>query len=116
MMGSVDLLFVDEAGQFSLANALAVAPAADTVVLLGDPRQLDQPQQGVHPPGADLSALDHLLAGETTIAPDRGLFLAKTWRLHPEICAITSEIFYGGRLESRPGLEDQEIRGPGWLN
>src|SRR5690606_37682737 len=67
MMGTVDLLFVDEAGQFSLANAVAVSPAADTLVLLGDPRQLDQPQQGVHPPGADLSALDHLLAGETTI-------------------------------------------------
>jgi uncharacterized protein len=116
MMGAVDLLFIDEAGQFSLANALAVSPAADSLVLLGDPRQLEQPQQGVHPPGADLSALDHLLAGETTIAADRGLFLERTWRLHPTICAFTSEIFYDGRLESRAGLDVQEVRGPGLLN
>lgn len=112
MMNSVDLLFVDEAGQFSLANAVAIAPAANSLVLVGDPRQLEQPQQGVHPPGADVSAMDHLLDGTATIPPDRGLFLAETWRLHPDICAFTSEMFYDGRLHARPGRESQRIDGP----
>jgi hypothetical protein len=61
MVGSVDILVIDEAGQFSLANALAVAPAAQSLVLVGDPQQLEQPIQGVHPPGVDVSALEHLL-------------------------------------------------------
>lgn len=100
MTGSVDVLFIDEAGQFSLANALAVAPAATSLVLLGDPRQLQQPQQGIHPPGAELSALDHLLQGGETMSGDRGLFLDRTWRLHPDICAFTSEQYYQGRLLS----------------
>lgn len=112
MVGAVDLLFTDEAGQYSLANALSVAPSTAALVLLGDPRQLEQPQQGVHPPGADVSALDHLLRGEATVPPERGLFLDHTWRLHPDICAFTSEIFYRSRLESRPGLERQAVRTP----
>jgi hypothetical protein len=111
MMGAVDLLFIDEAGQFSLANALAVAPSAGSLVLLGDPRQLQQPQKGLHPPGAELSALDHLLRGEATMPPDRGLFLDRTWRLHPDICSFTSEIYYDDRLHSREGLEHQRIAG-----
>ncbi|MFQ5889623.1 MAG: DEAD/DEAH box helicase [Gemmatimonadota bacterium] len=116
MAGSVDVLFVDEAGQLSLANALAVSQAAGSLVLLGDPRQLEQPQQGIHPPGADVSALDHLLGDEATVSPDRGLFLDRTWRLHPEICAFTSEIFYRDRLESELGLERQVVHGPEPLN
>jgi uncharacterized protein len=111
MTGAVDVLFIDEAGQFSLANALAVARAATNLVLLGDPRQLQQPQQGLHPPGTDVSALDHLLADQATMPPDRGLFLDQTWRLHPEICAFTSEIYYEDRLKSRPGLENQRVTG-----
>ncbi|MEX1181652.1 MAG: TM0106 family RecB-like putative nuclease, partial [Gemmatimonadota bacterium] len=110
MIGSVDVLFIDEAGQFSLASAVAVAPAARSLVLVGDPQQLEQPVQGVHPPGVDVSALDHLLGGAHTVPPERGLFLDRTWRLHPTICAFTSEIFYDGRLEPRPGLERQMIR------
>lgn len=116
MARSVDVLFIDEAGQYSLANALAVCQAAGSVVLLGDPQQLEQPQQGVHPPGTDVAALDHLVGGEPTIPPARGLFLSQTWRLHPSICAFTSEIFYGGRLKSREGLQQQEVRGPDSLN
>jgi uncharacterized protein len=116
MAGSVDVLVVDEAGQFSLANAVAVSPAADSLVLVGDPRQLDQPMQGTHPPGAGVSAMEHLLRGEATFPPDRGLFLADTWRLHPSICAFTSEIFYRGRLRPRPGLERQAVEGPEPVN
>jgi superfamily I DNA and/or RNA helicase len=107
---SVDTLFVDEAAQMSLANVLAVSQAANNIVLLGDPRQLEQPMQGSHPEGTDVSALTHILGSHATIPADRGLFLEETWRLHPEICAFTSELFYEGRLRSRPGLELQEIR------
>lgn len=110
---SVDVLFIDEAAQMALANVLAVSQAASTIVLLGDPQQLDQPMQGSHPEGTDVSSLQHILGGDQTIAEDRGLFLAETWRLHPEICYFTSELFYGGRLHPRPGLEMQEIRSDG---
>lgn len=107
----VDVLFLDEAGQMSLANVLAVAQATRSLVLLGDPQQLDQPQQGIHPDGTDLSALKHLLNGRMTIPDDRGLFLAETWRLHPNICSFTSEVFYENRLRSHSGLEKEALAG-----
>nr|MBA2265461.1 TM0106 family RecB-like putative nuclease [Chloroflexota bacterium] len=108
----VDVLFVDEAGQISLANALAMARSARSIVLLGDPQQLDQPLQGSHPPGADRSALAHLL-GEHDAMPDHlGLFLEHTWRLHPDVTVFTSEAFYEGRLESRDDLVNQRLHGP----
>ena len=90
MAGAVDVLVIDEAGQMSLANTLAVCQAARSIVLLGDPRQLDQPIQGVHPPGADVSALGHLLGGSATVDPSRGVFLEHTWRMHPDVCAFTT--------------------------
>jgi uncharacterized protein len=107
------VLFVDEAAQMLLANVLAVSQAAKTVVLIGDPQQLDQPTQGSHPEGNDVSALEHILGGERTIGTDKGLFLEETWRLHPAICAYTSELFYDGKLRSKSGLEQQVIRGSG---
>jgi len=113
---SVDVLFVDEAAQMSLANVLAVSQAAPTLVLLGDPRQLDQPTQGTHPEGTGVSALDYILDGQQTISADRGLFLAETWRLHPAICSFTSEVFYESRLVPIPGLELQEIRSKGRIS
>lgn len=109
-VNTVDVLFVDEAAQMSLSNVLAISPAAPRMVMLGDPQQLDQPMQGSHPEGTDVSALHHLLCGEQTIAADRGLFLAETWRLPPAICSFTSEMFYSDRLRPRPGLEKQVIR------
>jgi predicted RecB family nuclease len=108
---AVDVLFVDEAGQMSLANVLAVSQAARSVVLLGDPQQLEQPQQGSHPEGTDVSALDHILQGHKTIPGDRGIFLAETWRLPPSICVFTSEVFYEGRLQPRARLERQALTG-----
>ena len=114
----LDVLVVDEAGQMSLANVLACAPAARSIILLGDPQQLDQPTRGAHPPGAARSALGHLLADpaglepdRATIAPHEGLFLDRTWRLHPDICAFTSTAFYEGRLEPVEGLERQLVTG-----
>jgi predicted RecB family nuclease len=109
MAGAVDVLFVDEAGQISLANVVAISRATDNLVLLGDPQQLDQPMRGTHPPGADRSALAHVLAGQATMPPDRGLFLETTWRLHPQLCAFTSEVFYDGRLEPEPHLLIQRL-------
>lgn len=106
---SVDVLFIDEAAQMSLADVLAASQAAKAVVLIGDPQQLEQPSQGSHPEGTDVSALDHILAGRQTIPPDKGLFLEETWRLHPDICAYSSELFYEGKLRPRAGLEKQAI-------
>ena len=106
---SVDVLFVDEAAQMSLANVLAISHAGPSLVLLGDPQQLDQPTQGTHPDGTEVSALGHLLAGRQTISAGQGLFLEETWRLHPDICGFTSEVFYEGKLSSRPGLEGQRV-------
>ena len=104
---NVDVLFVDEAAQMSLANVLAISHAAPNMVLLGDPQQLDQPMQGTHLDGTAVSAFEHLLGGRRTIEPSRGLFLEETWRLNPEICRFTSEAFYEGKLQSRPGLDGQ---------
>jgi uncharacterized protein len=116
MASSVDVLFVDEAGQMSLADVLAISQAATSIVLLGDPQQLNQPQQGVHPPGVDISALAHLLDGRATIDPDKGLFLNETWRLHPDICAFTSELFYDSRLAARPENRNQRLNTSGPLD
>jgi uncharacterized protein len=82
-------------------------------VLIGDPQQLEQPMQGSHPEGTDVSALDHILCGQQTIPPDKGLFLEETWRLHPDICAYTSELFYDGKLKPHAGLEKQAIKALG---
>ena len=106
---SVDVLIVDEAGQMSLANVLAAAPAGRSLVLLGDPQQLEQPLQSSHPEGSEVSALYHLLDGEDTMPSDRGLFLAETYRLHPDIARFTSEIYYESKVEARPDLERQAI-------
>jgi uncharacterized protein len=95
----VDTLFVDEGGQFALADALAVGTAARNLVLLGDPNQLPQVSQGSHPPGAEASVLGHLLGGDETLREGMGVFLAETWRLRPEVNAYISETFYEGRLE-----------------
>ncbi len=108
---AVDVLFVDEAGQISLANVVAMSGAASSIVLLGDPQQLDQPLQGTHPPGAERSALAHVLGDLATMPTERGLFLPTTWRLHPDLCDYTSEVFYDGRLQPEAHLVDQAIRG-----
>ena len=90
---SLDYLVVDEAGQMSLAHVLAAGRSARNLVLLGDPQQLEQPQKGAHPEGAEVAALVHVLDGHETIPDDKGLFLDVTWRLHPSICASTFRFF-----------------------
>lgn len=107
---TVDVLLIDEAAQMSLANVLAVCPAATTVILVGDPQQLDQPTQGSHPDGTGVSSLDHILCGAQTIDAEQGLFLKDTWRLSPDICAYNSELFYESKLLSVKGCELQKIQ------
>jgi uncharacterized protein len=97
--GTLDYLFIDEAGQVSLADALAMGTAARNVVLVGDPQQLAQVIQGTHPDGTGASVLTWLLDGADTIAPNRGVFLERTYRLHPDVCDYVSEEFYEGRLK-----------------
>jgi predicted RecB family nuclease len=109
LAGTFDLLVVDEAGQLSLANVAAVAGAATDLVLLGDPQQLAQVSKGSHPPGAGSSALEHVLDGQATIAPDRGVFLEASHRMHPEVCAYVSGIAYDDRLQPDPACAAQEI-------
>ena len=110
--GSVDTLVVEEAGQFSLANAVAMAGSARNLVLLGDPRQLAQPSKAAHPPGAEASALEHLLGVHATMPASRGLFLPVTRRLHPEVSRFVSEAFYDGRLEAHPSCAARSVGGP----
>ncbi len=109
--GAVDVLFIDEAGQVSLANALAVSHAANSMVLLGDPRQLAQPSKGSHPDGVGVSALEHVLGSHETMPAGRGIFLPITWRMSPALTAFTSELFYEGKLVSKDGLERQALSG-----
>ena len=107
MDGGVDTLVIDEAGQVSLADALAMGTAARNVILLGDPLQLAQVSQGTHPPGTEKSVLEHLLGEAATIPPDRGVFLERTRRMHPDVCRFISEIVYDSRLDGLPELARQ---------
>ena len=98
-----DALFVDEAGQVAMANLIAAGTCARNIVLLGDQMQLSQPVQGVHPGRSGDSALDYLLDEAATIAPDRGIFLATSFRMHPGVCRFISDAVYDGRLEPEAG-------------
>ncbi|HEY1843075.1 MAG TPA: TM0106 family RecB-like putative nuclease [Mycobacterium sp.] len=98
--GSLDLLVIDEAGQFCLANTIAVAPAAANLLLLGDPQQLPQVSQGTHPEPVDGSALGWLVEDHRTLPVERGYFLDCTHRMHPAVCAPVSALAYEGRLQS----------------
>jgi uncharacterized protein len=114
--GALDTLVVEEAGQLSLANVVAVGGAARNFVLLGDPRQLSQPSKASHPPGAERSALEHLLGEHETIPADLGVFLSTTRRLHPALGRFVSDAFYGGRLRSHADCSRQSLGGDGPLS
>lgn len=112
----LDYLFVDEAGQVSLADALAVGTSARNIVLLGDPLQLAQVSQAIHPLGAGASVLDHLLGQHGTVPPERGLFIDQTRRMHPDVCRFISGAIYEGRLESFADCARQDLEAPGALS
>ena len=113
--GAVDVLFIDEAGQMSLADVLSVAHAGKSLVLLGDPQQLERPLQGSHPDGAENSALEHLLNGHKTIPAEMGFLLPETWRLHPAVCKFTSELFYENKLSSHAIARSRVMEGHPWV-
>ncbi|HEV3234948.1 MAG TPA: TM0106 family RecB-like putative nuclease [Candidatus Dormibacteraeota bacterium] len=115
MERAVDVIFIDEAGQMSLADALALGQAGRNLVLLGDPQQLAQPSQAIHPAGAGVSALGHVLGAHPTMPPERGIFLATTHRMHPDVCQFISEMAYEGRLHSEAKTARQKVLGEGFL-
>ena len=94
----IDYLFIDEAGQVSLADLISIGNIAKNIVLIGDQNQLGQPIKGTHPNKSGQSILDYLLEGKDTIPEDRGIFLNKTYRLHPKINDFISSNFYEDRL------------------
>ena len=115
----VDVLIIDEAGQLALADALSASMSAKNVVLLGDPLQLPQVSQAVHPGDSGLSVLEHVLGAHVTLPTDRGVFLTETRRMHPDVCRFISEQIYEGRLRSHPScaLQNTEFgTGLRWLH
>jgi predicted RecB family nuclease len=105
----LDYLFIDEAGQVSLAHAIVMGMRARNIVLVGDQMQLGQPTPGVHPGHSGESTLDYLLDGHATVAPDKGVLLEETWRMHPDVCQFISDAVYDGRLRSHPSLANQAL-------
>jgi predicted RecB family nuclease len=112
---ALDVLFIDEAGQMGLADVLAVSQAAKSLVLIGDPQQLERPLKGSHPEGAGKSAMEHLLDERKTIPEDMGFLLPESWRLHPKICKFTSEVFYEDKLSSHTIARSRVLEGHAWL-
>ncbi|WP_147915442.1 TM0106 family RecB-like putative nuclease [Ruania zhangjianzhongii] len=109
--GELDLLVIDEAGQFALANTFAVATAARRLLLLGDPQQLPQVSQGSHAAPVDESALGRLAHGHATLPSTHGYLLEQTRRLHPALCSPVSELYYDGQLHSHPVAAERHLDG-----
>jgi uncharacterized protein len=109
LRGKLDYLFVDEAGQVPPANIVATGLAARNIVLVGDQMQLSHPGRSKHPAGSGVSALDYLMGDLPTVPEDRGVFLERTWRMHPSLCRFISDAFYESRLESHKTTELQKI-------
>lgn len=103
----LDLLVIDEAGQFSLANTIATSASAKRLLLLGDPQQLPQVSQGSHPEPVDISALAWLTDGAATLPADRGYFIEKSWRMTSALCRAVSDLSYDGKLQSQTDVTDQ---------
>lgn len=109
--GELDLLVIDEAGQFSLANTFAVATSARRLLLLGDPQQLPQVSQGNHDAPVDDSALGHLTRGHPTLPASHGYLLQQSRRLHPALCTPVSELYYDEQLHSHPVAASRHLDG-----
>ena len=109
--GSLDVLVVDEAGQFSLTNTVAAARAARSVLLLGDPQQLPQVSTGVHPYPVDVSALGWLSDGAAALNPRFGYFLGESWRMDSALCERVSWLSYDGALASAAATAGRALQG-----
>jgi uncharacterized protein len=105
-------LFIEEAGQFSLASAIACQRAAPNLVLLGDQMQLEQPIQGAHPEEIKASVLGYYLQGLAAVPDDMGIFLAQSRRMRPEVCQFISEAIYDNKLASHPTTKKYQLEIP----
>lgn len=108
----LDYLFIDEAGQVSLANVAAMSQATRNLVLLGDQNQLPMPTQGTHPGESGLSSLVYLLKGHAVVPPELGVFLGTTYRMHPDVCSFISDCYYEGKLQSAPQAANHKLALP----
>jgi uncharacterized protein len=113
MVGRLDYLFIDEAGQVSLAHLAAVASSARNLVLMGDQMQLGQPIQGSHPGDSGRSILEYALGGHAVVPNHLGVLLDTSWRMHPSVCDFISETVYEGRLAAHASTRDRVIALPG---
>jgi hypothetical protein len=109
LQGQLDTLFVDEAGQLPLANLVAASRSSRNLILLGDQMQLPAPCEGAHPAGSGQSCLDYLLRGAPTVPPELGIFLSRSYRLHPLLCSVVSELVYSGRLLAHPSTASRSL-------
>ena len=108
---TLDLLVIDEAGQFSLANTIGISLAAKNLLLVGDPQQLPQVSQALHPEPVNEAALDLIMGGSRVLDPKFGHFLGQTWRMSAELTHRVSDLAYGGKLESHPATADRHLEG-----
>lgn len=95
-----DLLVIDEAGQVSLSNLLYMSRVARNILLVGDQQQLSQPNRAAHPGESGLSCIDYVMADAPVVPPDRGVFLATSWRMPPALTQVVSDLFYAGELQA----------------
>jgi len=110
MEGRLDYLFIDEAGQVSIANLAGMCQSTRNLVLIGDQMQLGQPTQGVHPGESGQSLLEYLLRDHAVVPDDLGIFLDQTWRMHPDVCRFISQMVYEGNLKSHPKTAHRIIK------
>jgi superfamily I DNA and/or RNA helicase len=109
--GSLDLLVIDEAGQFSIAATIAASVSARNLLLLGDPQQLPQVSQGNHPEPVDASALGWVADGHEVLPAEYGYFLAESRRMHPAVAGPVSRLSYEGELHSHPVASLRSLEG-----
>lgn len=110
MKGNLDYLFVDEASQISTCYLAGMSRSTDNIVLMGDQMQLQQPSQSVHPGLSGESCLEYYLQGKATIPEDLGIFLPFTWRMHPSVNDVVSEMVYEGRLKAAEHTQFRTIK------
>ncbi|MHB1066588.1 MAG: DEAD/DEAH box helicase, partial [Candidatus Nanopelagicales bacterium] len=109
---AADVLLIDEAGQFPLADALAALQSARAAIALGDPQQLSAPVQAAHDESVNLSVLEHLASGHDVLPEADGVFLDVSHRMHPAVCSVVGALAYEGELHSSPDAARRSIAGP----
>lgn len=111
-IGAFDYLFVDEAGQMSIANLAAVSRCTRNIIMLGDQMQLEQPVQGFHPGESGTSTLEYYMGGRATIDEHHGVFLGTTYRMHPDVCRLISAAVYESKLHSASAASHRVLHVP----